>query len=64
MDAELAAEGHPFRRRCDTEVIPHLYERFGEAFPERVRGEFGIAVWDGRERCAVLARDRLTAELD
>lgn len=62
LRAELAAEGHSFRSRCDTEVTPHLYERFGEAFPERVRGEFGIAVWDGRERRAVLARDRFNRD--
>jgi asparagine synthase (glutamine-hydrolysing) len=55
----LAAEGHRFRSRCDTEVIPHLYERAGTAFPEQLRGKFGIAVWDEPRRRAVLARDRL-----
>ena len=29
------------------------------AFPEQLRGKFGIALWDGRERRAVIARDRL-----
>jgi asparagine synthase (glutamine-hydrolysing) len=55
----LQAEGHRFHSRCDTEVIPHLYERFGTAFPEQLRGKFGLAVWDERRRRAVLARDRL-----
>jgi asparagine synthase (glutamine-hydrolysing) len=40
-------------------VIPHLYEDVGTAFPEQLRGKFGIALWDGRERRAVIARDRL-----
>ena len=31
-------EGHRFASRCDTEVIPHLYEQFGDRFPERLRG--------------------------
>ena len=42
------ADGHRFASRCDTEILPHLYEREGERFAERLRGKFGIAVWDGR----------------
>ena len=47
---ELESAGHRLASRCDTEVIPHLYERDGTAFPERLRGMFGIAVWDDRRR--------------
>jgi asparagine synthase (glutamine-hydrolysing) len=50
---------HSLQTRCDTEIIPHLYEDLGPAFPEHLRGKFGIALWDGRSRRAVLARDRL-----
>ena len=39
-------------------MIPHLYEHFGNAFPKKLRGDFGIALWDGRRRRAILARDR------
>jgi asparagine synthase (glutamine-hydrolysing) len=56
---KLERRGHRLRSRCDTEILPHLYEDAGPAFPDRLRGMFGIAVWDGRERRAVLARDRL-----
>jgi asparagine synthase (glutamine-hydrolysing) len=56
---QLRSDGHTFRTRCDTEVLPHLYETVGTAFPERLRGKFAIAVWDGRRRRAILARDRL-----
>ena len=59
LRAELAASGHRFRSRCDTEIIPHLYEQQGPRFPERLRGKFGLALWDGRGRRLVLARDRL-----
>jgi asparagine synthase (glutamine-hydrolysing) len=55
----LESRGHRFATRCDTEILPHLYEDFGHRFPEHLRGMFGIAIWDGRERRAVLARDRL-----
>jgi asparagine synthase (glutamine-hydrolysing) len=55
----LGGKGHRFQTRCDTEIIPHLYEDAGTSFPEHLRGMFGIALWDGRERRAVLARDRL-----
>lgn len=56
---ELAGERHAFTSRCDTEILPHLYERDGARFPESLRGKFAIAVWDERRRRAVLARDRL-----
>src|SRR6476619_1304457 len=57
--ARLTGRGHRLETRCDTEIIPHLYEDFGSAFPQHLRGMFGLAVWDGRERRAVIARDRL-----
>jgi asparagine synthase (glutamine-hydrolysing) len=44
---------------AQSQVLPHLYERDGARFPEQLRGKFGIAVWDERQRRAVLARDRL-----
>jgi asparagine synthase (glutamine-hydrolysing) len=57
--SRLGSRGHRFQTRCDTEIIPHLYEDAGAAFPEHLRGMFGIALWDQRERRAVIARDRL-----
>src|SRR4051812_45980193 len=59
LRAGLRSRGHMLRSRCDTEVIPHLYEEHGPEFVERLSGKFGLAVWDGRRRRAVLARDRL-----
>ncbi|MDX6427189.1 MAG: hypothetical protein QOD52_2594 [Gaiellaceae bacterium] len=51
--------GRRFASRCDTEVLPHLYEAYGVGFPAQLRGKFGLAVWDGERRRLVLARDRL-----
>jgi asparagine synthase (glutamine-hydrolysing) len=55
---ELEQAGHRFRTHGDTEVLVHGYEEWGERFPERLRGMFAIAVWDGRARRLLLARDR------
>src|SRR5215471_1555138 len=55
----LESKGHVFRNRCDTEILPHLYQEYGPQFPAQLRGMFGLAVWDGRARRAVVARDRL-----
>jgi asparagine synthase (glutamine-hydrolysing) len=56
---ELGRDGHAFASRCDTEILPHLYERDGARFPKQLHGKFGIAVWDERRRRAILARDRM-----
>jgi asparagine synthase (glutamine-hydrolysing) len=55
----LRADGHSFQSRCDTEILPHLYERDGVRVPELLRGKFAIAVWDAERRRCLVARDRL-----
>ena len=56
--AELVRQGHELRTRCDTEILPHLYERDADDFAAQLRGDFAIAIWDGAARRATLARDR------
>jgi len=50
---------HTFRTRSDTETIVHLYESYPQSFVEKLRGMFAFALWDGRERTMILARDRV-----
>ncbi|MBI4718675.1 MAG: asparagine synthase (glutamine-hydrolyzing) [Planctomycetes bacterium] len=55
----LRARGHRFSTRCDTEVLPHLYEEYGDAFVDHVNGQFAVALWDVVRRRLVLTRDRM-----
>jgi asparagine synthase (glutamine-hydrolysing) len=55
----LEAAGHVFYTATDTEVIVHAYEQWGTAAISRLRGMFGLAIWDGRARSLLIARDRV-----
>ena len=56
---ELAAAGHIFRTHCDTEVIVHAWEEWGERCVDRFRGMFAFGLWDRNQETLFLARDRL-----
>src|SRR5579875_920196 len=60
---ELEAHGHVFRTRCDTEVIIHGYQQWGDQVLNRLNGMFGLALWDARRRRLLLARDAFGIKL-
>ena len=42
----LIAKGHQFETKCDTEVLVHLYEDYGEACVEHLSRMFALSLWD------------------
>ncbi len=56
---ELEAQGVPFQSHSDTEVVLALYAREGAGMLARLRGMYGLAIWDDREKSLLLARDPL-----
>ena len=58
LRAVLAARGHTFASRSDTEVLLHAYAEWGASCVDRFNGIFAFAVWAARAGRLFLARDR------
>lgn len=56
---ELEQAGRRFRTQCDTEVVLEAFLAWDTAAFKRLRGMFGVALWQEREQRLVLARDRV-----
>jgi len=55
---ELQGLGHNFKSTGDTEVILRSYIEWGEACVARLQGMFAFAIWDGKKKTVLMARDR------
>lgn len=58
LKKELRKAGFFFETASDTEVVLAAYMVYGKRMIERLNGVFAFAIWDGRERCVFLGRDR------
>jgi asparagine synthase (glutamine-hydrolysing) len=53
----LEVNGKPREQITDAELILKAYEKWGEACPGKLLGDFAFAIWDGREHRLFCARD-------
>lgn len=56
--AALVAAGHAFTGHSDSEVLLHLYDKYGLNCFEHMRGEFGFSLFDSKRNMFVAGRDR------
>ncbi len=54
---DLIEKGHVFKTRCDTEVVLHGYEQYGEDIVKKLRGMFAFVIWDANAETLFAARD-------
>ncbi|SEQ84685.1 asparagine synthase (glutamine-hydrolysing) [Nitrosomonas sp. Nm51] len=59
LASQLTEAGHQFKTHCDTEVIVHAWEEWGEQCVNHFRGMFAFGLWDRNQETLFLARDRL-----
>jgi len=56
---DLIKDGVKFYTHSDTEVIVHLYRKYGLDFVNHLNGQFAIALWDKTKNRLMLIRDRV-----
>ncbi|WP_404399461.1 asparagine synthase (glutamine-hydrolyzing) [Idiomarina seosinensis] len=57
--ADLTARGARFRSKSDSEIVLHLFDRYGlESTLQELRGEFAFGLFDAAEDSLYLVRDR------
>ncbi len=57
--AAMEGRGYRFRTASDCEVILALYEHYGDALLDHLRGMFAFALWDRPRQRLLAARDHL-----
>lgn len=57
----LTRVGRVVRHASDAELLAHAYDEWGDRCIAQLQGPFAVAIWDGRRRRLLLARDRAGA---
>jgi asparagine synthase (glutamine-hydrolysing) len=55
---QLQKEGFTFQTQSDSEILIHLWEKYGTECIHHLRGEFAFVLWDSRKEVLFVARDR------
>jgi len=55
---DLKIRGYKFLTTSDTEVLLCAYIYYGVRCVEKLNGTFAFAIWDDREKCCFICRDR------
>ena len=58
LQNDLKSDGHYFSSLCNSELIAHLYEKYGDSCVNKLRGSFAFSLWDSKKKSLLLARDR------
>ena len=56
--AELEKDGFKFVTKSDTEILPHLYQKYADDLLDHVNGMYAFSLWDSRRKKLIIARDR------
>jgi len=59
LRSQLESLGYSFRSRSDTEVILYAWHQWGTGALDRIDGMFAFALWDRKNHCLWLVRDRM-----
>lgn len=57
QDLKKELSNHVFQTNCDTEILLHGYEEWGNDLPQKLRGMFSFAIWDKTNKSLFCARD-------
>lgn len=55
---DLQEQGAVFKTGSDSEIALHLYQRYGLAGLQKLRGEFSFVIWDENTQQLIAVRDR------
>lgn len=58
LNSQLKAKGYKFETTTDTETILYQYMEYGPEGVKALNGIFAFAIWDSKENCIYMFRDR------